>query len=554
MPLVASDEFRVADSFDKSLAGLSLRFPSNAPLEEGYDVALSNNFSPQVVPLMAGKTEIQVEIEIYEAEIQVSEINTILDYGRDYFTLQEAKKSSWLNTVSTENTRSASNSFGFNAAPSGPTAEVNRAKQTSELISGQDLRDLGFIQNSPKSIRVKFKDGRRLEGMPIEGYVGWKAKPISLAEPSGVRFDLVVRESWIKFSKVDAGSGSMLGKSINTLLRGKEFQGDKKRELFLDLLRRLAIHGLPHKPGLREAILDSAGRIIAPSSGEETIFGEEIGVPGSIKISEEILQKYVDCDAANAPVVFKAITKALDATISAELQSSPRRTNRSFAPHGTYFSTIDALEYLNSQPVPAVYDIEKLKLEIGDSTYNDLSIFGFFQSSRKSKEARFKKFGGSADVALFRAALGSNWFPVAEQILEANVRIDTATLGTKISDHFDLNWSESSQKRNGQNIKKWVINLSTSLSPPDADDPDFFYVNSFKKRALKKGAVPTITLDMALVFETEKLKGVSYMSTAQRFGLAAGSYTNFRAREPALAKQAENEALKNMPDLFSDED
>lgn len=121
-----------------------------------------------------------------------------------------------------------------------------------------------------------------------------------------------------------------------------------------------------------------------------------------------------------------------------------------------------------------------------------------------------------------------------------------------ISDHFGLDWSESSQKRNGQNIKKWVINLSTSLSSSDNDHPDYFYISSFKQRAQKKGAIPTITQEMATIFETEKLKGVPYSATSKRFGLAVGSYLNWKVREPELAQASEVEARRDLPDLFGD--
>lgn len=550
--ILASNEFRIVEPFDKSLAGLSLRFPSNHPVEEGYDIALSASFSPQVVHLKAGRTEIEVEFQIFEAEIQVTEINTVLDFGSDYFALQTARRNQWFEPVNVEQANTNESSSGVGASPTSFRADLKSSNQDSAKTNSTQVRDLGFVHTSPKIVRLRFGDKRMLEGAIMDGYVGWSAEPVSISEPSGVRFDLVVRESWIKFLKVQAHTRSRLGNSINKILSTGEIGGAKKRDLFLELLKRLAIHGLPHKPGYREAILDSAGRYVIPSDGTMSVFGEEFGVPGSIQIREDFLKRLVECDAQEAPVVFKAITNALDASVGGDAKGIATNTNRSHAPHGTYFAAIDALNYLNSEPVSAVYETEALKKEIGDNTYNDLSILGFFLKSRKSRQTQFKKFGGSPDVALFRAVLDSNWFPVAEKILENDVRIDTTSLGSMISDHFRLHWSESSQKRNGQNIKKWVINLSTSLSSPDNDHPDYFYISSFKKRAQKKGAIPTITQEMATIFETEKLKGVPYSATSKRFGLAVGSYLNWKVREPELAQASEEEARRNLPDLFGD--
>ncbi|MDJ0637624.1 MAG: hypothetical protein QNJ20_02220 [Paracoccaceae bacterium] len=546
------DAFRVAPPFDRSLASLYVRHTSNEMPENGYDVTLSASLTPQTILLQAGAEEIEVLCEIVEAEVRLTSANSDLLPGSDYLEISQSKKSQWTKpaTVETSDTHSTSRNIGLDTA--GPSGRISAGSVSNVKHAATAAQELGFYHSTLETLRLKFADGRVLDGPIVDGYAGWVVQPVDKAKPSGVRLDLVVREPWLRFSKVETHSNGTLGASVRRLLYSNEFKGTEKRALFEDLLKRLAIHGLSTK-NEREATLDQVARILLPGDGSPSEHQLDIGGPGSIPINSELLGKFLDAEEADARAVFLAISKALE-TPKKTGASSSRKSSRSFAPQGTVFSALEALEKLNSAHQSEEYEIEALKSEIGENTYNDLSVMGFFEGNRKLGKIRFRKFGGTADVAVFRALLAGNWFEYAESVVQGNVRIGTTELGAAVSDHFGLNWSLGSKKRNGQNIRKWVINLSPSLLPPDEDHPDYFYINSFKRRAPAKGATPIITLDMAKVFEEEKLvKGVPYKDTAKRFGVSAGSYLNFRKREPEIAAEAEQLARSENPDLFGED-
>lgn len=542
------DGFRIAPAFDTSLASLDMRHTSNAKPEDGYDITLSSSIAPQVIFLQAGSTEIEVLCEINEAEVRLTTKNTKLLPGSDYLDISDARKAHWTKSVDVESSNASSTGKGLKISPSGPGGDITSATNRNIRHSSEAPYDPGFYHSKLEVLRMKFSDSRVLDGPIIDSYVGWLAQPTDTTTPSGVRLDLVVREPWLRFTKIGSQSTGKLASSIRKLLFDDECKGSEKRQLFEGLLRKLAIHGL-QTSNEKEATLDSVARILLPEDGTLTDHQLSVSGPGAIPIREELLQKYMSAEDTDARAVFLAISKALETSVAA--QPMQKRNSKNHAPQGTVFAAIDALEKLNSAHRSEEYDIDDLKSEIGDNSYNDLSVLGFFQGKRKLGKIKFQKFGGSAEVAIFRALLQGNWFEFAETVVQENVRIGTAELGGVVSQKFDLNWSQSSMKRNGQNIKKWVINLSPSLLPPDEDHPDFFYINSFKRRAPTKGATPIITLEMARIFETEKIvRGVPYKDTAKRFGVSAGSYLNFRKREPQIAAEAEKFASEARPDLF----
>lgn len=544
------DRYRVAPPFDGSLAALDLRHKSNAKLEDGYDLTLSASLSPQVILLLAGQTEIEVLCEITEAEVHVTSQNTKIVEGTDYIEITQARKALWTTTTAIDQSSSEKFTKGLMLNSGGPSGNLSSTDEHNFRHQSRGFYDPGFYHSKLETLRISFKDGRVLDGPILEGYSGWIAKPENVAAPSGVRLDLIVREPWLRFKKIDTQSSGSFANKLRKMWTNENYDGSEKRNLFVDLLRKLTIHGLPARNN-REAILDSVGRILMPGENETQAREQSISGPRTLEINEELLTKFVDADAADARAVYLAISKALEATVL-PLPLKPKVNSKNYGPTGTIFAAIEALEKLNSAHQSEEYDIDELQAQIGTNTYRDLSVFGFFQVKRKLRKVSFQNFGGSAEVALFRSLAKGNWFEFAEAIIIENVRISTADLGETLSESFGLKWSRGTKRRHGQNIKKWVINLSPSLLSPDEDHPDYFYISSFKRRAPIKGATPIITLEMAKIFEVEKtMRGVPYKDTAKRFGVSSGSYQNFRNREPEIAEKADQHARSLNPDLFN---
>lgn len=232
---------------------------------------------------------------------------------------------------------------------------------------------------------------------------------------------------------------------------------------------------------------------------------------------------------------FLNATDQIEPTINdSEPAQSVENAQRIAVPKGTVFEAFRALELIADQPSDFDYSSGFLQDNIPNNTRQDLSNLGILGSTRGRFLDRVQFFGSaSIKEVLLYAVSKTSWFSFAASYLESNgIRTPSKSFGKALSEEFDLGWAKSSEKRNGQNVKKWVVVLSPMFSDLKKDHPDYFIAQTIKSESIGKGAIPIFTVEFAEEIEFQKLMGNSYIKTLSHYGTSPPSYTNWKSKNP----------------------
>ena len=83
-PRFIEPALNLPNPFDPHLASVTIRSDANTA-DDGYDVLLSVDVSPQVITLRVGEDELDLTCDIFEGEIAFEFLNTNVDFGTGYF-------------------------------------------------------------------------------------------------------------------------------------------------------------------------------------------------------------------------------------------------------------------------------------------------------------------------------------------------------------------------------------------------------------------------------------------------------------------------------------
>lgn len=532
-------EWSVPPPLDRQLATLTVRNTRNDP--ESCNVVLSANFGSSRLLLEVGETLLEVDCRIKKAEIRLFAANARLDYGADFAKYKHqphVQVDRARTTISGTSVEGEANASFSGLGPAGAIAAKAKAAAAAEdslaLASSEVKYPFNHIDFHTVSV-VGLPGQEYLNGSEIVEYEGWRGKFETPDKKVGVAASILVREQWIEFDNpVLKGSGP-LSTALSNIFSSRASRKAKQFEVLLAFLVRKSLQDPCEK---RFATLACSAFVLEPGTEQVAIL-QRADELEKIVIHPALVEQYEALPAGTHEEFVKSVLLAdapADKVFTASNVGTP---NKISAPMASAFDAISALERLKLASESSPETIVSLIDGVPRNVRRDLSALGFLSVRRGQHANSFSNFQGSARSALLFAVSEKEWFAYTASILEREgLRFAAYRVGFEVSEEFGLEWGESSQRRYGHNMKRWVAILHPSFADLTREHVDYWYVRSLKAQAGEKGAIPIIDDDLAEEIEFRKLLGRSYKAIAEEVGISAGSYGNWKAKNPESAKAA----------------
>lgn len=542
-------DWNVPAPLDRQLASLTIRNTRNDP--DSCNVVLNANFGSTRLQLDIEGILLELDCSISQAEIRLYSGNAQLEYGSDFSKC----KSQASNTIS----RSTQTKFG--------SAEKGKATVGHDLIGPSGSVELSgeFSAQTEKSLGITNIETRYpfnhldfttvsiagllgqtyLNGPEIVEYEGWRGSYKNRDQKVGIAASILVKEQWLEFSNPSFEGKGRIYLILKSIFASKKA---KKANQFKILLAYLIRKSLQDPNETKFATLACSAFVLAPSTEQTTVFQcpEELG---KVTIHPTLIEQFSQLPAGTHEDFVKSVIAA-EASPEAVFTAHPaHKENKLVAPMASAYDVIDALNLLNA----AAPKGPNLVLQVMDATprnvRRDLTALGFLSASSGRTVDTFSGFQGTAESALLFSVSPAEWFAFTAKLLETNgLRFAAYKVGFEVGQEFGLEWGDSSQRRYGHNIKRWVAILHPQFADLKRDHVDYWYVRALKAQANTRGAIPIVDEELIIEFEYRKLLGQSYKSTALEVGISAGTYTNWKSKNPILAASASRTANRRFND------
>ncbi len=509
-----SDLGDIREPYNRGIATLSLRPVANRP-DDGYHIHLTATFGSQVVKLRAGKTVFDVVFEIHEAEVLMRDLNTQLEYGSEYHEHNKILKD-----IKNEDTeRVLERHRGVNVSSSAISAEISDNDRVTTRSSSRSV-PINFDHASLRHVKIgNRKSEAYLHGREILDYCGWFAMPASFDDPSGVRADLVVEESWIKLKEPKTESQSALGKIWNKV-SGSNLQEHKlKKELFADLLRQLSFLNLRSTHSGPQATLHSTAIVCIPTKDVDVLSIEHTA-PKTIELDERVLIEFLECRPGKEKRMMSTIVRQA---------SRNNKTQKSFIPHSAVLSALNAYEYLFSGEFNGKKKTkEYLESKFGRNEIKDLMSAGLARNVKGYIESVNLYTKVMVDHS-FRIHLSKMpLFEFVREILSEDPELSPTEIGISAADFLHRNWKSTTHQSYGHRLRSWTAYTFGDLILDRSGRPLHHSLGELEKDRPRLGSPRFINSETLTRISEMKASGMTIAEMAKEFKISPETIRKFK--------------------------
>ncbi|SHI03425.1 hypothetical protein [Marivita hallyeonensis] len=443
-PLFVQKVEKLPLPLDRHIASLKLWSDANTA-DGGYKLFLSANVGSDVITLDADGTPIDVVLEIYQAEVDLffpgSRVS-VSDTYRELFGVD-------VKSAEVEETEAFESSGSASLRPGSSGLDAKTSKKTTR--SKKLVEDDGLSFRHPALEMVcfgKWSEKKALEGNQVPNYNGWEVFHANGKDPSGVLARFNVRKNWIGFKDVEADQSTRLGRLINDTL-GKKSRVDQERaRLFTLLLKELAYLGLQNRQEKSIATLAAAAIQVDPQTNEH------FSVPAAdrrknLSVPSQLLTRFLTSTEEQLQAAYKSAIS--DAEQLAKLNE------KGFVPKSNFLEAQAA--YLKiSLMIDAPQLLRKdLESEFGANVIKDLSNLGLLTRGPKGTVRLVEPMAGTEIGVAFQTLVKRQ--PTIQKVdswLVENPNISPLEIGQRLAEYLWKDWSDTSAKRNGHQIRSWA--------------------------------------------------------------------------------------------------
>lgn len=447
--LFVDDLKPLPDPLDSNIASVSVWTDANDPTD-GYDVLLNASVGTDIIQLVSNGAPIDVQVEIWQAQIDLKFAHCSYGYGRDHdaFFGQGDRFVDEQTTRTSEAERSVNVDIGTKNGFSASLAQ----KATVQSQRNSRSLDIRFEHHAATGLRFgDWQKKETLSGQYVPPYRGWRAKHNPNHDVSGVLAALRVKENWLNFKNVSTGGPSRIAQLYNTIVGSTDSSDKIKQRLFPDLLKQLVLLGLQSEDDTGMATLAVSGFIVHGGDNSQQMLQSAHG-RSKIEVPESLLLGFLKAPKGKEQVAFESAMRAA--------RTAKTEVGRDFTPQSGYLDAQRAyfemaIRYRDTGDAFAVDDLNE---RYGDQVLTDLRKLGAITSDRKNTAFLTTRFPQADPVYAFRALVRSQpTIAMTEELLLANPDASGLEIGRVLKKLLGRSWTESSQKRYGNQLKNWAL-------------------------------------------------------------------------------------------------
>jgi hypothetical protein len=230
-----------------------------------------------------------------------------------------------------------------------------------------------------------------------------------------------------------------------------DHESDKQKARYFNaLLKELSLRGLQNDDDKFMATLAMSGFIVRPRTDEEEVLFSNHD-RRRIEIPESLLLAVLSAPAGQEKNTFNS---ALRATGEKE-----RGRQRDFTPQSGYVDSLRAYFELciEFRDTGGPFEVDKLIERFGEAVVTDLRTIGAISSDRRNTAYFVSPFSNADPNHAFEALAKSQaTVQKTEELLLAKPDAPPVEVGRFIGKYLGRNWTESSAKRYGGQLKNWA--------------------------------------------------------------------------------------------------
>ncbi|GAD57609.1 helix-turn-helix domain-containing protein [Limimaricola cinnabarinus] len=430
---------------DKRIATVEI-WPTANHADGEFEIRMNASFGVDIVALRTGSGDVEVEIEIRQAEVVLKEHGCLLQHGHhyyEYFSPRPIEKR-YIEEANTE--REGSLGQDGNLLPRISVRGVKKGLKSAAW----DDSDIGFRHPELRTVIVgDWRKGSALSGTFPRTYSGWLASRSNGSEASGVLAKLNVRKNWIEIRRVEVGDAkTAIGRAIQSVRSLSPKRSAPKMELFSDLVRELIYLQLQSSDQKDLATLAAAGLVVAERGAFRPIAAQaskcRLEAPGHVLLR-----------MLNAPDGAERAT--YDALIS-EVHALQVSGGSDFFPLVPYARVLDVYLRLTSKFEIGAGAIDAAKvLEYCDKkSFLLLKGLGLIREEKGGVQV-FNHFPQMSTIMSFQAIVRrQKTIAFVDDLLRNDPLVSAYDVGRELNDKFSKGWKESSFQRYGHQILSWV--------------------------------------------------------------------------------------------------
>lgn len=506
-PLFVQKVDKLPLPLDRHIASLKLWSDANTA-DGGYKLFLSANVGSDVITLDADGTPIEVVLEIYQAEVELffpgSRVS-VSDTYRELFGV-DVKSTEVEETEAVESNAAAS--LGSGAASL--DAKTSRKTTRSKKLIEEDA--LSFSHPALEMVCFgKWTNKKALEGNQVPNYNGWEVFHANGKEPSGVLARFNVRKNWIGFKEVEADQSTRLGRLINDTLRKKTPIEQEKARLFNLLLKELAYLGLQNRQEKSIATLGAAAIQVDPKTNEH------FSVPSTdrrknLSVPSQLLTRFLTSTDEQLQAAYR--------TAISDAEQLAKLNEKGFVPKSNFLEAQAA--YLKISLIGDAPQLlrKKLEHEFGANIIKDLSNLGLLTRGAKGTVRLVEPMAGTEIGVAFQTLVKRQ--PTIQKVdnwLVEDPNITPLEIGQRLAEFLWKDWSDTSAKRNGHQIRSWA-----RLQGHD-----------------RKGRRPSISPETLPIIREYAAEGMSVMQIAEAIGV----------HQFTVERALQDERQRELEDIFA---
>ncbi len=465
--LIVDRDAIIQKSLDRHIASVTVDTRDNF-LNDGYNVELSASFGCETITLISEGFEVEVDLSIRKAELDLSFERT--RYAR-LVDDNNSINSEW-RLSETETTQKGENNkfggkFGASADATGAKAEVgveanfeHTNAQNRKFEAKRTRANWHFIGKTAIAI-----GGARsvLEGREVDSLKGWKAFPEDAKNPSGIIAKLKVREKWLNFDNPNYNyKNNKIGQKVKELITSKKME---RKKLFGLLIKNLAYRQLPKSEDGREAIIAVDALIVRP--GEEMAHGVVNGQgSGQINLPSQPIIEYLQSPDGDEIQTLLELGITQEDVFAAVGGDQSDFINNKFVPQSPPEVAFDAFKkILELTRANQEINRERLLKEFGRNAIRDIWGLKILQGDGEKVEIGFDRFA-DPEVTFKYVATSAVSLRVARRAIMQNSSISGVEVAEIVSDALSRNWERSSKQRYGAELKRWAVWLEPHILDP----------------------------------------------------------------------------------------
>jgi len=483
--LIVDRDFAIQKSLDRHVASVTVDTRDNF-LNDGYDIELSASFGREAIKLISEGFEVEVDISVRKAEIDLSFDRT--RYTR-IFDGNSKTNAEWRLSETETYQEGADNKiggkFGASINETGPEAELGinanvefTAAKKRKTEAHRTRLNWHFIGKNAIAI-----GGTRdaLEGREVDALKAWRGFPVDTTTPSGVIAKLKVRENWLNFDNPEYKyNNNVIGQKVKELITSKK---EERKKLFDLLLKNLVYRQLPKSEDGREAIIAVDALIVRP--GEENAHGVVNGQgSGRINLPSQPIIEYLQSPEGDEIHTLIELGVSKEEVISAAGHDQSDLPNSKFVPQSPPEIVFSAFKRI-LELVRANREIkrEELLAEFGRNTIRDIWGLQIIQGEGSDIEICFDRFA-DPEVTFKYLATSAVSLRVARRSIMQNSSISGVEVADIVCEALGRNWERSSKQRYGAELKRWAIWLEPHIVDPSKN------AHAYSLLAFAKGDKP----------------------------------------------------------------